>query len=137
MGTIPTGSIPLDDAQRVLAAAVARAAEIGQPMNVAVVDDGAHLVAFARMDGAIRGSIDISIKKARTAVLFDLGSADLMGPAQPGAPLYGIEETNGGLVVFGGGLRLTRGGALVGAVGVSAGTVDEDVDVASAGVAAL
>ncbi|MGW4592250.1 GlcG/HbpS family heme-binding protein [Amycolatopsis thermoflava] len=129
--------LALADAQPVLEAALAKAEEIGQPMNVAVVDDGGHLIAFARQDGAILGSIDIAIRKARTAALLKMTTARLGEAAAPGAPLYGIEVTNGGLVIFGGGIPLVRGREVVGAIGVSAGSVEQDTEVAEAGVAAL
>ncbi|MEV5303485.1 GlcG/HbpS family heme-binding protein [Amycolatopsis methanolica] len=129
--------LALIDAQPVLEAALAKAEEIGQPMNVAVVDDGGHLIAFARQDGAILGSIDIAIRKARTAALLKMTTAQLGEAAAPGAPLYGIEVTNGGLVIFGGGIPLVRGREVVGAIGVSAGSVEQDTEVAEAGVAAL
>ncbi|AIJ26004.1 GlcG/HbpS family heme-binding protein [Amycolatopsis methanolica] len=129
--------LALTDAQPVLEAALAKAEEIGQPMNVAVVDDGGHLIAFARQDGAILGSIDIAIRKARTAALLKMTTAQLGEAAAPGAPLYGIEVTNGGLVIFGGGIPLVRGREVVGAIGVSAGSVEQDTEVAEAGVAAL
>ncbi|MEU0466961.1 MULTISPECIES: GlcG/HbpS family heme-binding protein [Amycolatopsis] len=129
--------LALADAQPVLEAALAKAEEIGQPMNVAVVDDGGHLIAFARQDGAILGSIDIAIRKARTAALLKMTTAQLGEAAAPGAPLYGIEVTNGGLVIFGGGIPLVRGREVVGAIGVSAGSVEQDTEVAEAGVAAL
>ncbi|MFD4192411.1 GlcG/HbpS family heme-binding protein [Amycolatopsis thermoflava] len=129
--------LALADAQSVLEAALAKAEEIGQPMNVAVVDDGGHLIAFARQDGAILGSIDIAIRKARTAALLKMTTAQLGEAAAPGAPLYGIEVTNGGLVIFGGGIPLVRGREVVGAIGVSAGSVEQDTEVAEAGVAAL
>ena len=130
---------PLDlaTARRVLDAALAKADEIGQPMNVAVADGGGHLVAFARQDGAILGSIDIATRKARTAVLLGMSTAQLGSLSGPGQMLYGIEATNGGLVLFGGGIPLTVDGLVVGAIGVSAGSVDQDVVVAEAGVAAL
>lgn len=130
---------PLDlaTARRVLDAALAKADEIGQPMNVAVADGGGHLVAFARQDGAILGSIDIATRKARTAVLLGMSTAQLGSLSGPGQMLYGIEVTNGGLVLFGGGVPLVVDGVVVGAVGVSAGSVEQDVTVAEAGVAAL
>ncbi|BBY30440.1 GlcG/HbpS family heme-binding protein [Mycolicibacterium sediminis] len=129
--------LPLDTATRIVAAATAKATEIGQPMNVAVVDDGGHLVAFARMDGAIKASIDISIRKARTSILMNLPTSALMDVCQPGGELYGLEQLSGGLVLFGGGLLLEVDGEVVGAIGVSAGSVEQDVSVAEAGVAAL
>jgi uncharacterized protein GlcG (DUF336 family) len=130
--------LTLADAQRVLDAALEKAVEIGQPMNVAVVDDGGHLLAFARQDGAILGSIDIAIRKAKTSVLLGMPTATLGEAAAPGAPLYGIEVSNGGLIIFGGGIPLTKSRAgIVGAIGVSAGSVEQDTTVAEAGVAAL
>lgn len=130
-------SLPLTKAQAVVEAAIAKAHEIGQPMNIAVVDDGGHLVAFARMDGAIKASIDISTRKATTSVLMNAPTAALMGLVQPGAELYGLEQLSGGLVVFGGGIPLQIDGVTVGAIGVSAGSAAQDVEVAEAGVAAL
>lgn len=132
-----TTSLSHADARRVLDAGLARAEEIGQPMNVAVVDDGGHLLAFGRMDGAIKASIDISTRKAVTSVLMAAPTAALTELVQPGAELYGLEQTSGGLVTFGGGIPLRRDGVVVGAVGVSAGSVAQDVDVATAAVAAL
>jgi uncharacterized protein GlcG (DUF336 family) len=132
-----SASLTYDTARRVLEAGVACAQEIGQPMNIAVVDDGGHLVAFGRMDGAIKASIDISTRKAVTSVLMALPTADLTPLVQPGAELYGLEQTAGGMVTFGGGVPLLRGGDIVGAVGVSAGSVDQDVTVATAAAAAL
>ncbi|MGV9803750.1 GlcG/HbpS family heme-binding protein [Mycobacterium sp. NPDC003449] len=131
------GSLPLQTAQKVIDAATDKANQIGQPMNIAVVDDGGHLVAFVRMDGAIKASIDISIRKARTAVMMNLPTSALTTVCQPGGELYGLEQTSGGLVVFGGGIPLESDGVVLGAVGVSAGSVDQDVAVAEAGVAAL
>lgn len=131
------GTLSLSTAQKVVDAAIEKADEIGQPMNIAVVDDGGHLVAFTRMDGAIKASIDISIRKARTSILMNLPTSALMEVAQPGGELYGLEQLSGGLVVFGGGLLLERDGVVIGAIGVSAGSVEQDVKVAEAGVAAL
>lgn len=131
------GALSLSTAQKVVDAAIEKADEIGQPMNIAVVDDGGHLVAFARMDGAIKASIDISIRKARTSILMNLPTSALMDVAQPGGELYGLEQLSGGLVLFGGGLLLERDGVVIGAIGVSAGSVEQDVKVAEAGAAAL
>ncbi|MEW2481486.1 heme-binding protein [Mycobacterium sp. NPDC049093] len=131
------GSLPLLIAQKVIDAAVVKAEEIRQPMNIAVVDDGGHLVAFVRMDGAIKASIDISIRKARTAVMMNLPTSALMEVCQPGGELYGLEQTSGGLVVFGGGILLEADGVVIGAVGVSAGSVEQDVAVATAAAAAM
>lgn len=129
-----TADLTLADARRVLDAALARAEAIGQPMNVAVVDAGGHLVTFARQDGAILASIDIATRKARTAALFRMSTAELGKEALPDGSLYGVEVTNGGLVVFGGGVPLADAqGRAAGAVGVSAGSVEQDVSVAEAG----
>ncbi|MFB1295455.1 heme-binding protein [Mycobacterium sp. pW049] len=130
-------SLPLAKAQNIIDAAIVKANEIGQPMNIAVVDDGGHLIAFARMDGAIKASIDISTRKARTSILMNAPTAALSDLVQPGAELYGLEQLSGGLVIFGGGILLEIDGTVVGAIGVSAGSVSQDVAVAEAGVAAL
>jgi uncharacterized protein GlcG (DUF336 family) len=106
IGIPPAGRhyITADQAQSVIAAAAKNATAIPIPQNIAVVDPSGNLVAFLRQDNAFLGSIDISMKKAKTAILFNgLSSGDLYEQAQPGQPLYGIEETNRGLVVFGGG----------------------------------
>jgi uncharacterized protein GlcG (DUF336 family) len=130
--------LTLDVAQAVVEAARQRADEIGVPMNIAVVDEGSNLVAFARMDGAWLGSIDIAQNKAYTARAFDMATKDLAPLAQPGAPLYGIEASNQGrLIVFAGGIPIELDGRVVGAIGVSGGSVDEDHDVAEAGVSAF
>jgi len=131
-------SVTLDAAQAVVDAARAKADEIGVPMNIAVVNDGNNLTAFARMDGAWLGSIDIAQNKAYTARAFDMETRDLAPLAQPGGPLYGIEASNDGrLIVFAGGIPLTFRGRVVGAIGVSGGTVEQDQDVAEAGVCAF
>ncbi len=129
--------LTLADARRMLDAGLAEADRIGQPMNVAILDAGGHLLAFARQDGAIRASIDISQRKATTALLMEAPTAALMPLVQPGAELYGLEQTAGGMVVFGGGIPVQRDGELVGAVGVSAGSAEQDVQVAEAAVAAV
>ena len=126
--------ITLDHARTVIDAAAAKADEIGVPMNIAVVDAGNNLTAFVRQDGAWLGSIDIAQGKAYTARAFDMTSADLGTEAQPGKSLYGIEASNDGrLVIFGGGIPLKEGDDVVGAIGVSGGTVDQDEEVAEAG----
>jgi uncharacterized protein GlcG (DUF336 family) len=125
------------EAQKAVAAALEKADEIGQPMNIAVVDAGGHLLAFARQDGAIRASIDIAQRKARTSILMNLPTSALAPLVQPGQELYGLEQLSGGMVAFGGGLPVHRDGELVGAVGVSAGSVDQDTTVATAAVSAL
>ena len=102
-----SASLTFPEAQRALAAGLAKAEEIGQPMNIAVVDDAGHLVAFAAMDDTKLIGEDISRKKALTAVYFQMDTRDLAPLVQPGQPLYGIEATTGGnLVVFGGGVLL-------------------------------
>ena len=131
-------SITLEDAQRVISAARDKAQEIGQPTNVAVVDAGRNLKAFARMEEAWLGSIDIAVDKAFTAMSFKMSTQELGGMSQTGEPLFGINTTNEGrIVIFGGGIPLERDGEFVGAVGVSGGTVDQDQEVAEAGAAAL
>jgi uncharacterized protein GlcG (DUF336 family) len=131
-------SILLDEAQGVIQAALEKAEEIGQPMNVAVVDNGRALKAFARMEDAWLGSVDIAIDKAFTSVSFLMPTQDLAEMTQPGQPLYGLEATNNGrVVIFAGGIPLMRDGEVAGAVGVSGGTVDQDQEVAEAGVSAF
>lgn len=127
--------ITLGQADAILAACKAEAQQVGQPMNIAVVDDGANLVAFASMDGTKLIGVDISQRKALTAVYFQTDTRDLAPLVQPGAPLFGIESTSDGrLVVFGGGVLLTApDGSVAGGVGVSAGTVEQDHQVAEAG----
>jgi uncharacterized protein GlcG (DUF336 family) len=126
-----------EQAKTVLEGALSASREANLAMNVAVVDAGGNLKAFARMDGAWLGSIDISIKKARTARFFDMPTGDIGGLSQPGGPLFNIEISNGGLITFPGGIPLTVEGTVVGAIGVSGSTVEDDHKVASAGVAAL
>ncbi len=134
---LPHTGLCLDEARRVLDAGLAEAVRIGQPMTVAVVDHGGHLLAFARQDGAIRVSIQIAERKARTAVLLEMPTSALTGAVQPGGPLYGLDTAADGLVVLGGGMPLRRDGVLVGAVGASAGSVEQDVTVATAAATAL
>lgn len=130
--------ITLRQAQAVLDAALKRAAETGTLMDIAVVDVGGNLKAFARMDGAWLGSIDIAVKKARTARWFDMNTGDIGALSQPGGPLYNIEVSNGGLISVPGGIPLANGdGEVIGAIGVSGSTVDNDHAVASAGAHAI
>ena len=131
--------ITLAQADAIVEACKAEAQSVGQPMNIAVVDDGANLVAFCAMDGTKLIGVDISQKKALTAVYFQSDTRDLGPLVQPGQPLYGIESTTEGrLVVFGGGVLLkTASGEVAGGVGVSAGTVETDHQVAEAGRAAF
>jgi uncharacterized protein GlcG (DUF336 family) len=131
-------TVTLSAGQAVVEAARTKASQIGVPMNIAVVDEGGNLVAFARMDDAWLGSIDIAQGKAYTARAFDMPTKDLAPLAQPGGPLYGIEASNHGrVIVFPGGIPLVSGARVVGAVGVSGGSVDQDQEVAEAGVAAF
>ena len=133
-----TQDLSLAQAQTVLAAALAAAEEQGTTMDIAVVDAGGNLKAFARMDAAWLGSIDIATTKARTARYFDLPTEELGKLSQPGGPLYGIEVSNGGLITFPGGLPLKADdGTVIGAIGVSGSTVEDDRAVAVAGAAAL
>ncbi len=135
--TLP-GDLSLQQAQEVLAGALKKAEAIKIPVNIAVVDAGGNLKAFARMDDAFLGSIDIATKKAVTARFFNMSTRALGAAAQPGQPLYGIEASNDGLIIFAGGVLLTdKTGTIVGAVGVSGGTVDEDESIALAGAAVL
>ena len=131
-------SITLEQAEQALKAAKQKSAELGVKMNIAVVDAGANLTAFARMDDAWLGSIDIAIRKARTARFFDMPTGNLGQASQPGGSLYNIEHSNGGLITFPGGLPITDGsGKIIGAIGVSGDTVENDHTVAQAGVEAL
>jgi len=124
-------------ADAILAAASDAARETDTAMNIAVVDAGGNLKAFTRMDGAWLGSIDISIKKARTARYFDMETGSIGELSQPGGPLFNIEVSNGGLITFPGGIPLRSAeGTVIGAIGVSGSTVENDHTVASAGAAA-
>ena len=130
--------LDLEAAMRLVHAAVEESRKRDLAMDIAVVDATGYLKAFARMDGAFLGSVDISQRKARTSVLFQAPTSALSGLTQPGQPLYGLEHTNGGLVTFGGGIPLrNKDGKLIGAIGVSGSSVENDVAVAEAGVSAL
>jgi uncharacterized protein GlcG (DUF336 family) len=130
--------VTLRAAQEIVHAARVKADQIAVPMNIAVVDEGNNLVAFARMDGAWLGSIDIAQNKAYTARAFDMETRELAPLAQPGGPLYGIEASNDGkLIVFAGGIPLKSRGRVVGAIGVSGGSIEQDQEVAEAGVEAF
>jgi uncharacterized protein GlcG (DUF336 family) len=121
----------------VVAAAIEKAKAIKTRMDIAVVDAGCNLKAFARMDDAWQGSIDIAIKKARTARFFDMPTGEIGKLSQPGGPLFNIEHSNGGLITFPGGVPIKdSSGAVIGAVGVSGSTVENDHTVAEAGAAA-
>lgn len=130
--------ITLEQAQAALKAAHQKALDLGVKMNIAVVDAGANLTAFARMDDAWLGSLDISIKKAKTARFFDMPTGEIGKLAQPGGPLYNIEHSNGGLISFPGGIPIMdSGNRVIGAIGVSGSTVEDDHAVAQAGVNAI
>lgn len=131
-------NITLEQAQTIIAAAQAKAVEINAKMNIAVVDSGTNLVAFAHMDDAWLGSIDISQKKARTARYFNMPTGEIGKLSQPGGPLYNIEHSNGGLISFPGGVLVKNGnGDIIGAVGVSGDSVENDHIVAQAGADAV
>lgn len=128
----------LADARRITAAAEKKANEIGQPMNIAVVDEGGNLVSHVRMDNAWLGSINISINKAFTSRAFDITTQDLGKNSQPGDQFYGIHASNDGrIMIFAGGIPLKLNGKVVGAIGVSGGAGDQDQAVAEAGAAAF
>lgn len=130
--------ITLEQAQAAVSAALEKSQAIGTKMNIAVVDAGANLKAFARQDGAWRGSIDIAQKKARTARFFDMNTGDIGNLSQPGGPLYNIEHSNGGLITFPGGIPIKNGdGEVIGAIGVSGSSVEDDHVVAQAGADAV
>jgi uncharacterized protein GlcG (DUF336 family) len=130
--------VNLADARRVISAAEKKAAEIGQPMNIAVADDGGNLVSHVRMDGAWIGSIDISQKKAYTSRAFDIATKDLAEHSQSGKQFFGIHASNDGkIMIFAGGIPLKKDGKVVGAIGVSGGSGEQDHAVAEAGAKAL
>src|ERR1700754_1657216 len=126
----------MEKAQKLIEAGIVKAKEIGQPMNIAVVDAGANLTAFARMDGAWLGSIDIAINKAFTAKAFDISTLELGGNSQPGQQFFGTNASNHSRVmIFAGGVPIKVNGQIVGAVGVSGGSGEQDQAVAEAAAA--
>ena len=125
------------NAQAVVAAAIAKATDIKVAVNIAVLDAGGHLKAFLRMDGAVLGSIDIALKKAKTAVLFETNSEAIWEYCKPGAPAPGLELTNQVLATIAGAVPLRSGGEIVGAIGISGGAGSLDASVAAAGAAAV
>ncbi|MFZ0594534.1 MAG: heme-binding protein [Bryobacteraceae bacterium] len=130
--------VNLELARKVIAAAEKKATEIGQPMNIAVADGGGNLVAHVRMDGAWLGSIDISINKAYTARAFDITTKDLAAHSQSGGQFFGIHASNHGrIMIFAGGIPLKSGGKVIGAIGVSGGSGEQDHAVAEAGAAVV
>ena len=131
-------NITLAQAEKLIVAAKEKAVAIDTKMNIAIVDGGANLVAFVRMDGAWLGSLDISIKKAKTARFFDMNTGIVGSLSQPGGSLYNIEHSNNGLITFPGGIPIKNAsGEIIGAIGVSGSSVENDHAVAEAGVAAL
>jgi uncharacterized protein GlcG (DUF336 family) len=133
-----SNQLTLADAQAIITSAQRRADAIGQPVNIAVVDAGGNLIAHIRQDGAWIGSIDISIKKAWTSRAFDIETRDLGANAQPGDQFFGIHTTNNGNVaIFAGGVPLRRDGVVVGGIGVSGGSGEQDQTVAEFGAAVL
>lgn len=127
-------NITLEHAEKIIAAAKEKAVALDTKMNIAVVDAGANLVAFGRMDGAWLGSLDISIKKAKTARFFDMNTGIIGELSQPGGSLYNIEHSNGGLITFPGGIPIKNtAGEIIGAIGVSGSSVENDHAVAEAG----
>lgn len=127
--------VSYEQAEKAIAAAIAESKNLGTQMCIAVVDSGADLKAFVRMNGAWVGSIDIAIKKAKTACFFGMNTSQIGQLSQPGGPLYGIEHSNQGLITFPGGIPIVDDdGVLIGAIGVSGSTVENDHRVAKAGV---
>jgi uncharacterized protein GlcG (DUF336 family) len=125
-------AITLKQAQTAIEAAIKKSLELGVKMNIAVVDTGANLTAFGRMDGAWLGSLDIAIKKAKTACFFDMETGELGKLSQPGQPLFNIEHSNNGLITFPGGVLVKdSGGEIIGAIGVSGSVVENDHEVAT------
>jgi len=131
-------NITLEQAETAIKAAKQKATQLNTLMNIAVVDAGTNLVAFAHMDDAWLGSIDISQRKARTARYFNMDSGKIGELSQPGGPLYNIEHSNGGLITFPGGVVIKNAkGEIIGAIGVSGSTVENDHAVATAGAGAV
>jgi len=125
-------NVTLAQAQKIIAAAEKKSKELDVKMDIAVVDTGANLTAFARMDGAWLGSVDIAIKKAKTARYFDMNTGEIGKLSQPGESLFNIEHSNNGLITFPGGVPLkNKSGEIIGAVGISGSTVDNDHAVAT------
>jgi uncharacterized protein GlcG (DUF336 family) len=133
-----TPQITYDEARSVIDAALAKAKEIGSPSSVAVMDNGRELIAFARMEDALLASPEIAQGKAYTSACLKMATGDVGPLTEPGGPFYGLENThNRPMVVFAGGVPLEAGGEVVGAVGVSGGSGDQDLEIATAGAAAL
>ncbi|WP_254509276.1 GlcG/HbpS family heme-binding protein [Anatilimnocola floriformis] len=130
--------VSLSEAQQAIAAAISEAERIGTRMCIAILDSGANLKAFVRMEDAHLGCIDVATKKAKSACLFGMPSGEIGKLSQPSGPLFGIEHSNAGLITFPGGLPIVnRDGELIGAIGVSGSTVDNDLRVATVGAMAI
>ena len=131
-------NITLAQAEKIISVAKEKSVALDTKMNIAIVDAGANLLAFARMDGAWLGSLDISIKKAKTARFFDMNTGIIGGLSQPGQPLFNIEHSNNGLITFPGGVPIKNAsGEIIGAIGVSGSSVENDHAVAEAGASAI
>jgi len=131
-------NITLAQAEKIISAAKEKSTSIDTKMNIAIVDAGANLVAFGRMDGAWLGSLDIAIKKAKTARYFDMNTGVIGELSQPGGPLYNIEHSNNGLITFPGGVPIKNAAdEIIGAIGVSGSSVENDHAVAEAGASAI
>ncbi len=131
-------TITLEQAEKAIAAAKQKAIELNTKMNICIVDAGANILAFIRMDGAWLGSADISLKKAKTARYFDMNTGIIGSLSQPGGSLFTIEHSNGGLISFPGGIPIKNSaGEVIGAIGVSGSTVENDHAVAEAGIAVI
>ncbi|MCH2223734.1 MAG: heme-binding protein [Crocinitomicaceae bacterium] len=131
-------NITLAQAEKIISSAKEKSIEINTKMNIAIVDSGAHLVAFSRMDGAWLGSLDIAIKKAKTARHFDMNTGIIGELSQPGSPLYNIEHSNNGLITFPGGVPIKNAsGEIIGAIGVSGSSVENDHIVAETGALSI
>lgn len=131
-------TITLEQAEKAIAAAKQKAIELNTKMNICIVDAGANILAFIRMDGAWLGSADISLKKAKTARYFDMNTGIIGSLSQPGGSLFNIEHSNGGLISFPGGIPIKNSaGEVIGAIGVSGSTVENDHAVAEAGIAVI
>ena len=131
-------NITLAQAEKIISVAKEKSVALDTKMNIAIVDAGANLVAFGRMDGAWLGSLDISIKKAKTARYFDMNTGVIGELSQPGGPLFNIEHSNQGLITFPGGVPIKNAsGEIIGAIGVSGSSVENDHAVAEAGATAI
>lgn len=136
--TTITETITAEQSHKIINAAVVRAEQIGFAANIAILDAGTHLKAFIRMDGAVLGSIDVAIGKARTAALFSISSEAVWDYCKPGAPAHNLEASNGGLMPFAGGLPIfSTTGVMIGAIGISGGTIPQDLEIAEAALNAL